>query len=96
MTEQQIPVSVEIEPSSSNGYAVWVKSAVEPPAVWWKWYGDELHACTEAADLGLATRQEAPSGERYTRQVNYNRKPDATANPAELSRYGYAEPPANA
>lgn len=84
-----IPVTVVIEPSG-NGDAIWVRSEDK---VWWKWYGSRLDACVEAAQLGLANRQEYQSEDRYLLNVRYSAKEDAMADPDELERFGFGPPP---
>lgn len=84
-----IPVRVAIEPSGSGGQAVWVRSEDK---VWWKWYGSRLDACVEAAQLGLANRQEYQSEERCLFSVRYSAKEDAMADPDELVRFGFGPP----
>ena len=87
---EALPVKVTIEPSGSNGEAVWVRSENN---VWWKWYGSRLDACIEAVELGLANRNMFPTGERFTQGVRYSPKDDATADPDELVRFGFGRPP---
>lgn len=94
MVTSAIPVAVEIEPSG-NGYAVWVRSKIMSEDVWWKWYGDKLTACIEAARLGIITRREGPSGERYLLNVYYEQKPDAAINVEELKLYSFGAPPSD-
>lgn len=89
---EAIPVKVTIEPSQSHGEAIWVRSAGQ---AWWKWYGSRLEACMEAAQLGLANRQEFPNGERLTQGVRYSAKEDAVADPDELIRLGFERSSAN-
>jgi hypothetical protein len=88
---EAIPVRVTIEPSDCNGEALWIRSENQ---VWWKWYGSRLEACVEAAQLGLANRQELPSGERLSQNVRYSAKDDAVAITEELVRLGFGRPPA--
>ena len=93
VTVKTLPVTVAIEPSYSDGQAVWVRSGDQ---VWWKWYSSRLDACVEAAQLGLANRQEFPSNERYSQNVKYSAKDDAMADPDELVRFGFGPPPQRA
>jgi hypothetical protein len=85
-----ILVTVAIEPSYSGGHAVWVRS---PNQVWWKWYGSRADAGVEATQLGLADRHEAPSSDIRIINVSYEPKNDATADPDELPRFGFRQPP---
>jgi hypothetical protein len=87
-----VPVKVTIEPSESNGEALWVRYADN---LLWKWYGSRLDACVEATQLGLADRQVQPSGERWTLVVRYSAKENPVVDPEELVRFGFQSPPIN-
>jgi hypothetical protein len=89
---EAVSVKVAIEPSSSNGEALWVRS---PEALLWKWYGSRIDACVEAAQLGLAARELLASGERFSLVVRYSAKENPVADFDELARFGFEPPPAN-
>jgi hypothetical protein len=89
---EAVPVKVSIEPSDSNGVALWVRSA---DTLLWKWYSSRFDACAEAAQLGLAAREVLPSGERFSLVVRYSAKENPVADSDELARFGFGPPPTN-
>lgn len=93
---ESIPVSLAIKPSTSHGYAAWVRSLINNEDVWWKWYEDAISAWSEAVTLNIAIRQDGPGVRRFSKDVHWNSKPHAMLSPERLISYGFGPPPTNA